>query len=47
MKFISTNNFKKLGVTDFDEIINAVDLDRLSNNPIKITKKFFTELFGQ
>ena len=40
-------DFKKLGITNFDEIINSVDLDRLSNNPVKITKKFFSELFGQ
>lgn len=39
-------DFKKLGITDFDEIINAVDLDRLSNNPIKVSQKFFTELFS-
>lgn len=39
-------DFKKLGITNFDEIINSVDLSRLSNNPVKVSDKFFTELFS-
>lgn len=40
-------NFNKLGITNYDEIINSVDLERLSNNPIKLSKEFFIELFSQ
>ncbi len=39
-------DFEKLGITDFDEIIKAVDLARLSNNPVKISQTFFSNLFS-
>ncbi len=40
-------NFKKLGVTNFDEITNSINLNKLSNNPVKLSKKFFSDLFQQ
>lgn len=39
-------DFKKLGITNFDEIINSIDINRLSNNPVKISQSFFTDLFS-
>jgi len=40
-------SFEKLGVTNFDEIMNSVDIARLSNNPVKLSEKFFADLFKQ